>query len=321
MTADLRALGRASWPTCCRAPCCATSCWSSAPPRSPGSAPRFSSRCRSRRCRSRCRPSPSCCPARRWDRGAAAAAMLLYLVVGQRLGVAWFAEWRLRLRRSRRSATSLASWWRRRSSARWPAAAPTARSWARSAIMVVGNLIIYAIGVPWLMARWVWTCRWAWSSGVSPFLIGDGAEGRPGRRPAAGSPGAWSAPASREADRRFETLGRPCRLGARPGHRRGGPADPDEHHLQAGCGRPDARAASSTAARTTPPDARWRRPSPCWRAPTHGFAYASGLAATQNLLYLTEPGQRILMCDDVYGGTWRLADKVWSRYGVAVGAG
>jgi cystathionine gamma-synthase len=51
---------------------------------------------------------------------------------------------------------------------------------------------------------------------------------------------------------------------------------------------------------------------------THGFAYASGLAATQNVLYLTEPGQRIVMCDDVYGGTWRLADKVWSRYGVRV---
>ena len=53
---------------------------------------------------------------------------------------------------------------------------------------------------------------------------------------------------------------------------------------------------------------------------THGLAYASGLAATQNLLYLTEPGQRIVMCDDVYGGTWRLADKVWSRYGIAVDA-
>ena len=50
----------------------------------------------------------------------------------------------------------------------------------------------------------------------------------------------------------------------------------------------------------------------------HGFAYASGLAATQNILYLTEPGQRVVMCDDVYGGTWRLADKVWSRYGVNV---
>jgi cystathionine gamma-synthase len=50
----------------------------------------------------------------------------------------------------------------------------------------------------------------------------------------------------------------------------------------------------------------------------HGLAYASGLAATQNVLYLTEPGQRVVMCDDVYGGTWRLADKVWARYGVRV---
>ncbi len=49
---------------------------------------------------------------------------------------------------------------------------------------------------------------------------------------------------------------------------------------------------------------------------THGFAYASGLAATQNILYLLDPGDRLLMSDDVYGGTWRLADKVWRRYGI-----
>jgi cystathionine gamma-synthase len=49
---------------------------------------------------------------------------------------------------------------------------------------------------------------------------------------------------------------------------------------------------------------------------THGLAYASGLAATQNLLYLLGPGDRLLMSDDVYGGTWRLADKVWRRYGI-----
>ncbi|MCV0402364.1 MAG: cystathionine gamma-synthase [Chloroflexi bacterium] len=48
----------------------------------------------------------------------------------------------------------------------------------------------------------------------------------------------------------------------------------------------------------------------------HGFAYASGLAATQNILYLLSPGDRLLMSDDVYGGTWRLADKVWRRYGI-----
>ncbi|HYN64046.1 MAG TPA: cystathionine gamma-synthase [Candidatus Limnocylindrales bacterium] len=52
----------------------------------------------------------------------------------------------------------------------------------------------------------------------------------------------------------------------------------------------------------------------------YGFAYASGLAATQNLLYLTEQGQRVIMSNDVYGGTWRLADKVWRRYGIATEA-
>ena len=53
---------------------------------------------------------------------------------------------------------------------------------------------------------------------------------------------------------------------------------------------------------------------------THGLAYASGLAATQNVFYLLEPGDRLLMSDDVYGGTWRLADKVWRRYGIQTDA-
>ena len=53
---------------------------------------------------------------------------------------------------------------------------------------------------------------------------------------------------------------------------------------------------------------------------SHGLAYASGLAATQNVLYLLEPGDRLLMSDDVYGGTWRLADKVWRRYGIETDA-
>ncbi len=53
---------------------------------------------------------------------------------------------------------------------------------------------------------------------------------------------------------------------------------------------------------------------------THGFAYASGLAASQNVLYLLSPGDRLVMSDDVYGGTWRLADKVWRRYGIETDA-
>ncbi|MFN2483665.1 MAG: cystathionine gamma-synthase [Candidatus Limnocylindria bacterium] len=50
----------------------------------------------------------------------------------------------------------------------------------------------------------------------------------------------------------------------------------------------------------------------------HGLAFASGLAATQNLFYLLSPGERILMIDDAYGGTYRLAHAVWERYGIAV---
>jgi cystathionine gamma-synthase len=49
---------------------------------------------------------------------------------------------------------------------------------------------------------------------------------------------------------------------------------------------------------------------------SQGVAFASGLAATQAVGYLLDPGDRLLMSDDVYGGTWRLADKVWRRYGI-----
>lgn len=53
-------------------------------------------------------------------------------------------------------------------------------------------------------------------------------------------------------------------------------------------------------------------------AADHALAYASGMAATQNLLYLLEPGDQLIVSDDVYGGTWRLADRVWRRYGIEV---
>jgi cystathionine beta-lyase/cystathionine gamma-synthase len=49
---------------------------------------------------------------------------------------------------------------------------------------------------------------------------------------------------------------------------------------------------------------------------TWGLAYASGLAATQNLTYLLAPGDHILLSDDAYGGTHRLIARVVSRYGI-----
>lgn len=46
------------------------------------------------------------------------------------------------------------------------------------------------------------------------------------------------------------------------------------------------------------------------------LAYASGLAATQNLTYLLSPGDHVLLSDDAYGGTYRLIAKVVARYGI-----
>jgi cystathionine beta-lyase/cystathionine gamma-synthase len=43
---------------------------------------------------------------------------------------------------------------------------------------------------------------------------------------------------------------------------------------------------------------------------THGFAFASGLAATATLLDLLEPGAHVVASDDLYGGTYRLMTRV-----------
>jgi cystathionine gamma-synthase len=47
----------------------------------------------------------------------------------------------------------------------------------------------------------------------------------------------------------------------------------------------------------------------------HGLAFASGLAAEDNILRLLRPGQRILLGNDAYGGTFRLIAKVWEPLG------
>lgn len=43
---------------------------------------------------------------------------------------------------------------------------------------------------------------------------------------------------------------------------------------------------------------------------SRGFAFASGMAASATILELLPQGSHILVCDDVYGGTYRLFDKV-----------
>ena len=45
----------------------------------------------------------------------------------------------------------------------------------------------------------------------------------------------------------------------------------------------------------------------------HGFAFASGMAAVDTLMHLLEPGDHVLAMHDLYGGTWRLFERVRRR--------
>src|SRR3954447_11431579 len=49
---------------------------------------------------------------------------------------------------------------------------------------------------------------------------------------------------------------------------------------------------------------------------THGFAFASGCGAAATLLHTLAPGDHVISGDDVYGGTFRLFDKVMRPMGV-----
>lgn len=48
----------------------------------------------------------------------------------------------------------------------------------------------------------------------------------------------------------------------------------------------------------------------------YGLAFSSGLAATNTIMQTLKKGDHVLVCDDVYGGTFRLFDKVWTRTGI-----
>jgi cystathionine gamma-lyase len=48
---------------------------------------------------------------------------------------------------------------------------------------------------------------------------------------------------------------------------------------------------------------------------THGVAFASGSAATDAVMHLFDSGAHVVCSDDVYGGTFRLFDKVFRRAG------
>lgn len=48
----------------------------------------------------------------------------------------------------------------------------------------------------------------------------------------------------------------------------------------------------------------------------YGLAFSSGLAAEQAALSLLNPGDHLISCDDLYGGTYRLFERVVGRYNI-----
>jgi cystathionine beta-lyase (EC 4.4.1.8) len=45
-----------------------------------------------------------------------------------------------------------------------------------------------------------------------------------------------------------------------------------------------------------------------------GFAFASGMAATSSVLAIFEAGDHIVVCEDVYGGTFRILNTLFKRF-------
>ncbi len=51
---------------------------------------------------------------------------------------------------------------------------------------------------------------------------------------------------------------------------------------------------------------------------THGFCFSTGLAAITAVTRLLSPGEEILACDDLYGGTYRLFSRILAKRGINV---
>src|SRR5258706_2337130 len=48
----------------------------------------------------------------------------------------------------------------------------------------------------------------------------------------------------------------------------------------------------------------------------YGLAFSSGVAATDAVIKLLEPGDEVIAASDMYGGTYRLVTKVFEKFGI-----
>lgn len=48
----------------------------------------------------------------------------------------------------------------------------------------------------------------------------------------------------------------------------------------------------------------------------YGFAFSSGMAAISAILSMYSPGDHLIVSDDIYGGTYRIFEEVYRKYGI-----
>ena len=112
-----------------------------------------------------------------------------------------------------------------------------------------------------------------------------------------------------EREPSFETLA--VHAGAEPDELTGAVAPPiyqTSTYAQDGVGKP--RDGYEYARSQNPTRERLERAIAALEGGRHGFAFASGSAATAAIAELTGPGDEIVVGDDVYGGTYRYLERV-----------
>jgi len=50
----------------------------------------------------------------------------------------------------------------------------------------------------------------------------------------------------------------------------------------------------------------------------HGIAFASGMAATDAIIKMLQPGDEVVAVNDLYGGTYRIFHRVFAKYGIVI---
>jgi cystathionine beta-lyase/cystathionine gamma-synthase len=118
-----------------------------------------------------------------------------------------------------------------------------------------------------------------------------------------------------DADVDFDTLA--VHAGAEPDELTGAVAPPiyqTSTYAQDGVGRP--RRGYEYARSQNPTRERLERAVAALEGGSHGIAFASGSAVTAALAQLAEPGDEVVVGDDVYGGTYRYFERVHRSKGI-----